>query len=102
MRPSLSPKRGGRDQDQGDRRYGRVQDSAREGMQHLGGDDREKIGPQGDRKGAMAAIPPAATRHLLRIASTSAPPGTWLTMLAMVPELSYAPMAPCVHPALIK
>jgi len=38
----------------------------------------------------------------LRIASTSAPAGTWLAILAIVPVLSAAPIALCVHPALVR
>jgi hypothetical protein len=50
----------------------------------------------------IAAIAAAAAIRLLRIASTSAPAGTWLAILAMVPVLSAAPIAPWVHPALVR
>ena len=50
----------------------------------------------------QAAIAAAAAIRLLRIASTSAPAGTWLAILAIVPVLSAAPIAPWVHPALVR
>ena len=44
----------------------------------------------------------AATRVLLRTASTSAPAGSWLTSEVTVPTLSAKPMAVSVQPSAVR
>ncbi len=45
----------------------------------------------------IATIADAAANFLLRIASTSAPAGSWLAIALIVPTLSISPISPCVH-----
>src|SRR6478735_3969246 len=52
------------------------------------------------RKSALAmiaTIADAAANFLLRIASTSAPAGSWLAIALIVPTESIRPISPCVH-----
>ena len=51
---------------------------------------------------AMAMQAASAPSRLFDSASTSAPPGNWLTMAVMVPTLSAAPMEPWVQAALLR
>ena len=45
----------------------------------------------------IAAMAHAAAAFLLRMASTAAPPGTWLTIALIVPTESASPISPWVH-----
>ena len=79
-------------------------DATGEAMQHLRDENRQRAGCTASSRAAMM-MPisrPEAAARLLRIASTSAPAGNWLTSEVIVPNVRAKPISTCVHLCVVR